>query len=128
MTTIVFQTLSFIVCPLQDGFCLGSWVWSTNRTITVPQRIGEIELQGVDGKGDSLARALAYGIAGAVAEHYRTVESVNQATRTANVPIIATSVIAPEPLLVRAETRGEPLNINVEFAGALAFAVSLSEL
>jgi hypothetical protein len=116
---IVLQ-LASLVALLALFAAWGSWVWEAYRPISVPEKLGEVVVHGIDGQAsEATARALAVGVVGAIAEHYRAVDFVNTAATTANQFLIRPGESAPEPLFLQG--RGDDddrLDITVEFAGA----------
>lgn len=107
----------------------GSWVWDSHRTIQAPLTLGEVVVHGVPGTDvDATARALALGVAGTVAEHYRTVDFINEASRTAGEFLILARGAAPEPLLLQSRGEVDRLDVTVEFAGAKVNSKGLAAL
>lgn len=107
----------------------GNWVWDSHRTLNAPTSLGEVSVLGVEtDQRDASSRALALGIAATVTEHYRRVDFINQASRTAGEFLIAARGAAPEPLLLQSGGDGDRLDIAVEFAGAKLDSKGLTAL
>ena len=126
---LIFWQSAAFVAIVALTVAWGNWVWETHKTIKAPISLGEVVVHGVDAEQvEATARALALGVAGNVAEHYRTVDFINAASRTAGETLIVARGAAPEPLLLQSKDEAKRLDITVEFAGAKLDSKGLTTL
>ncbi|SFF79885.1 S8 family peptidase [Neptunomonas qingdaonensis] len=129
--TLFLQIVSFVFI-LAAAVGWGHWVWDSNRSIEVPEKLSQILVHGIpESDALGLADAVAVGIIGRIAEHGRNVAFINEAAVTAvdayGIQAL-TRVSQPAPSLLQASGQPKALDIAIEFAGSKVETKGLNSL
>lgn len=125
---VIWQVVSFF--SLLSLLALwGMWVYETFKEYPIPEKLGAVTVHGVAAaQSEPISRAIALGVSGMIAEHFRIVDRINEAAQTAGQNLIITTGPPPESLLLASTAKLDPINVSVQFGGAKLDSNGLARL